>query len=507
MFKRILKALFALFFGQVLTRFGSFILVPLFTKYWSATIYGEWLTLSAAVAYIASLDFGVNQAAINRLTQTYAAGNLEEYKSIQHSALKFFLFLALVGFIIFSLLLGFIPINKLLGIASTPPSEASFTLLILSAYILTSLPARMIFSIYQTTGDLAKTQWIQNAQSILFLLFSVLILLQGYGMIYVAALQFLLQILAVIFVLIDAKLKYPALFPGFKFAENKMVKELFKPGLLFMLIIFANIIWYQGSVLLISSTFGGLLVATFSVSRTLSLLPRQIVSMFYAAVFPDIAILKGKKDYENLRLIHRLLIIISTGLAIVFFSLFWFSGSQIIKFWTLGEIEPDLGLLHALLILVLLQTPYLSSAAITLATNQHKVYTILFFLSQLVGFILSFSFINEFGIIILPISFVLSETLFCFYFVIKDTCVRIDENYSELFMSSIINTVIILSGSMLVVWLIFKFLNFSFIFNIILSLVLTFVLVSFYIWKIWLKKNDRQFLKEKIKFGLWQKTI
>ena len=133
-------------------------------------------------------------------------------KSIQHSALKFFLVIALIGFIVFAILLGFIPINNLLGIVSTPPSEASLTLLILSAYILLSLPARMVFSIYQTTGDLAKTQWIQNVQSIIFLLFAVLILLNGYGMLYVAAIQFLLQIAAVIYVLVDSKLKYPESF-------------------------------------------------------------------------------------------------------------------------------------------------------------------------------------------------------------------------------------------------------------------------------------------------------
>ena len=188
------------------------------------------------------------------------------------------------------------------------------------------------------------------------------------------------------------------------------------------------LLWYQGSVLLISSVYGGLLVATFSVTRTLSLLPRQIVSIFYAAVFPDIAILKGKEDYEKLRQIHRLLIIISTGFSVVFFSLFWFSGVEIITIWTLGSIKPDVNLLYALLILVLLQTPYLSSASITLATNQHKTFTILFFSSQFLGIILSIIGIKEYGVTAVPISFLIGEIIFCFYFVIKDTCKRINEN-------------------------------------------------------------------------------
>ena len=499
MFKRTLKALFALFFGQVLTRFGSFILVPLFVKYWTPTVYGEWLTLSATVAYIASLDFGVNQAAINKLTQTYATGNISEYKSIQNSALKFFMAVAVIGFIMIAAVLGFIPINNLLGITKTSPTEATYTLLILGAYILTSLPARMVFSIYQTTGNLAKTQWIQNVQSILSLVFTILILIYGYGMLYVAVMQFVMQITAIIYVLVDTKLKHSELYPGIKYADKNIMKDLFKPGLLFTLIIIANILWMQGSLILISTTLGGLMVATFSVTRTLSLLPRQIVSIFQSALFPDIAIVHSKKEYSKLRSIHRLLIILPSGLAIIFFSVFWFSGTDIISLWTLGEINTDTILLQLLLILVLLQTPYLSSATVTLATNQHKVFTILFFISQLTGLLLSIVFINIYGIIIIPISFIISEAVFCYYLVIKDTCQKIKEKPLHQIIDSTKNMVILTILSLSICWLIFISINISLIINIIAGIVVTTILVGSYIWIFWFTIEEKLFVKDKIR--------
>lgn len=499
MLKRILKALFALFFGQVLSRFGSFILVPLFTKYWSPTVYGEWLTLSATVGYIASLDFGVNQAAINKLTQSFAAGSLDEYRKIQHSSLKFYSLAALGGLFIILILLGFLPLNSLLGIVVTNSEETSLTLLFLSLYILTSLPAKIIFGIYQTTGNLSKTQWINNIQNTLFTVVVIFILIDGYGMLYVAVLQYVLQLLAIIYVLIDVKIKYADIFPGLGQSQKKIIKELFKPGLMFTLVLFANIIWMQGSVLLISTTLGGLMVAIFSVTRTLALLPRQIVSIFYAALFPEIAILKGTDQKDKLRIIHQLIIIIPTGLAIVFSSVFCFFGFDIINLWTIGSINPDPLLIQLLLLMILLQTPYLSSAAITLATNEHNTYAILFFLSQLLALVCSLLTINQFGILVIPISFIVSEAFFCYYFVIKDTSIRLSENYNRIFLVTYFNLLLLTSSGLLIAYLFHSFSSLGIVINLIFSFLVISAVVTFYIWKYWLSPGEINFIHQKIK--------
>jgi O-antigen/teichoic acid export membrane protein len=498
MLKRILKALFALFFGQILSRFGSFILVPLFTKYWTPTVYGEWITLSATVGYIASLDFGVNQAAINRLTQEYAVKNLEQYKQIQHSALKFYSLAALGGLVIILFLLGFLPLNSLLGIVVTEAAETSYTLLFLSLYILTSLPAKIIFGIYQTTGNLSKTQWINNIQNIFFTIVVVLILIYGQGMLYVAILQYLLQIIAIIYVLLDVKIKYPDIFPGIKLSQKKIIKELFKPGLLFTLVLLANIIWMQGSILIISATLGGLMVAIFSISRTLSLLPRQIVSTFYAAIFPDIAIMSAKNDFEFLRLTHRLLIIIPMTISSIFFSMFWFYGEEIISYWTLGEIKPDALLLQLLLLLVILQTPYLSSASIPLATNKHKNFTLLFFASQLIGFISSILLLNTFEIYAIPICFIFSEIIFCYYFIIKDTCNQIGVTPNKFFFGIMFNSILIILLNIVTQFIIFNFFNYTFVINIILSFFSSLIFSIGFTWLIWFNDSERNFINNKL---------
>ena len=62
-------------------------------------------------------------------------------------------------------------------------------------------------------------------------------------------------------------------------AKIEVVKGLLKPSLLFALLILANLVVFQGTVLLVSVAIGGAMVALFSISRTLSLLMRQIVDV------------------------------------------------------------------------------------------------------------------------------------------------------------------------------------------------------------------------------------
>src|ERR1051325_2162324 len=67
---------------QVVNSASQLILVPIFLIAWGNQTYGEWLTLSAAVAYLWMLDFGVQTYVVNRLKQCYLRGAVDEYKRI-----------------------------------------------------------------------------------------------------------------------------------------------------------------------------------------------------------------------------------------------------------------------------------------------------------------------------------------------------------------------------------------------------------------------------------------
>src|SRR6266404_3063450 len=97
MLKRVAHAFVAFFFGQGIGVVAFLLLVPLYLHVWSPVLYGEWLALYSVVAYLSSLDLGVQTYAVNRLTQAYARGDLQEYREVQHTAFAFYFCLALLG--------------------------------------------------------------------------------------------------------------------------------------------------------------------------------------------------------------------------------------------------------------------------------------------------------------------------------------------------------------------------------------------------------------------------
>src|SRR5580698_5643685 len=66
-------------------------LTPLFIREYGAAGFGEWLTLSAAVSYLGTLDFGIQTFVNQDLTVRYHRGDMEGFHIQQSTALRMLL--------------------------------------------------------------------------------------------------------------------------------------------------------------------------------------------------------------------------------------------------------------------------------------------------------------------------------------------------------------------------------------------------------------------------------
>jgi O-antigen/teichoic acid export membrane protein len=430
MLKRVAKALNATLFGHLIARAGSFVLVPLFLSRWSASLYGEYMALFASVSYLSGLDIGMQLAAVNRLTKAYAREDLDEYRLVQHSALAFYLCVATGTTLVAIFLSILLPIPRWIGVRLTRPSIATSVIVLLAIYVLWSLPGRLITSTYQTMGNLARSQWVNNAQQLLGVLMAGVILLMGGGMLSIAFSQVAVFCALLLLVLWDVHSHAPQLFPGIAGAKFSVLKELFRPSLLFALLVVANLVAYQGAVLLVSATLGGVAVAVFSVSRTLINVIREVLYSFGVALWPDLARFEAKGELEKLRGVHRLMIFGTCVVAIALGTCVWFEGALIITIWTRGHLVPDVTLLRLFVAFTVLQTPWVASSAVSTASNHHRIYAIAFFASTVIGLTLATLLIARFGMSAVPLGLTVGEALCCYHFVIRATCRLIHEPYA-----------------------------------------------------------------------------
>src|SRR5579864_6564245 len=119
MLKRALHAFVAFFFAQGIGIAGYLLLVPLYLHAWSASLYGEWLTLGSVVAYFSCLHLGVQTWAVNRLTQAYARGDMEEYRRVRDTAFGFYFCLALVGSVALAAFAWWAPVGSWFHLSAT----------------------------------------------------------------------------------------------------------------------------------------------------------------------------------------------------------------------------------------------------------------------------------------------------------------------------------------------------------------------------------------------------
>lgn len=430
MLRRVFAAANAIFFAHVIVRLGALLLVPLYLKYWSASLYGEYLALFAAVSYFASLDIGMQQAAINRLTQAHARGDVAEYRSVQHTALAFYLTLATVATCLVAGLAYLLPLSRWIGLAQTTPATARVVMVLLAAYFVWSMPMRLVGATYQTMGNLARSQWIANTQQVLAILLSAAVLLFGSGLLATAGAQLLTVVLVAGFVLLEIRCRFPEFFPGVTRARLPVLKELAHPSMLFALLLLGNLIAYQGSTLLISATMGSIAVVVLSISKAIIDVIRQALYSITLALCPEFARMEALGQFERLRRAHRLMVAATGTITLVLVADVWFEGPQIITLWTRGRVEPDAMLLRLFLILLALQTPWAASSTVATATNRHHVQAIGYFFAAIVGIALIAALIQYLGSWAVPVGLILGEALGCYHFVIKATCRMIGEPYA-----------------------------------------------------------------------------
>src|SRR5262245_54005084 len=125
-FQRVAKGTLANVLGQVLNIAGQLALVPILLRYWGNQTYGEWLALSAMVAYLSTLDLGMQTYVVNRLNQCYSLGQMDEYTRVLHSGLLVNLAIPLAGFCIALPLLFTAPLGRWLQLQDTPPATGAW---------------------------------------------------------------------------------------------------------------------------------------------------------------------------------------------------------------------------------------------------------------------------------------------------------------------------------------------------------------------------------------------
>jgi O-antigen/teichoic acid export membrane protein len=411
---------------------GNLLLVPLFLRAWSTSVYGEWLTLSSAVAYLSTLDFGVQTYAVNRLTQAYKANNLDDYRDIQHTAIRFYALIAFCGTAIAFGLACLLPFRTIFNIQNASVWETRAVITLLAAQVLTFLLANFISSAYQTMGDLALSEWIYQLQRAALLVALAVVLLFKPPMWAAAAVQLVPIGITITGVFLHLRRRFPQVRPGIKAKRHGLLRTMMGPSLLFGLIALAQLLTLQGSTLIIATAISSAAVALYVTSRTLANLARQFLGLLSSASWTEFTLLDSGGNRSGLKLAFHVLLAVGGSGCIAIAASLWFEGASVIATWTGGKLVADVTVLRLLLLQVVLGVPWIAASTVGVTTNQHRRLAISYIVSSTLGIGISFAGVHRFGLAAVPAGLIIGEAIASYHFVLRDACRVVDDDYVRL---------------------------------------------------------------------------
>ena len=302
--RRIVKSGGSLMSGQGVNVISQLLLPPIFLRHYGVATYGEWLTLTAAVGYLGTLNFGLQTFANNQVAICYNRGELEDANTLQATAMLVLLFIVL-GAALFTLLVFLLPINRWLGL-ETSRVVVCATLYLLGLQILLKMLFGFLVGTFLVVGTSYRGANWNNAASLATTLATAAMAFEHASFAWIAAQQTLMLVLFSGIVVIDLRRRAPQIFPKLRYARPDRIGEILRPSGYFGMIFSSNFLVYQVPVILMQRILGPSSVVTFSITRTIYSMSRQALASMTQALGQEITELYGKLAWTKLFRLYEL---------------------------------------------------------------------------------------------------------------------------------------------------------------------------------------------------------
>ncbi|MGA9671666.1 MAG: lipopolysaccharide biosynthesis protein [Terracidiphilus sp.] len=302
--KRVAKTLAASFSGQGLNVLAQLLLPPIFLRHYSVSGYGEWLTLSATVGYLGTLNFGLQTYANNQVAICYHRGDLDEARTIQATALV--LLLGVVGATaLITAVVFLVPINQWLGLKASH-MVVSTTIYLLGLQVLLKMIYGFLVGTFLVVGISYRGQHWNNAQMLVTTLATAAQATCNASFSWIAAQQLITTLTFSLIVLIDLRIKAAPVFPRLRHLDPKRFGAVLEPSGYFGMLFCANFLVYQLPVILMQRILGPTAVVVFSLTRTIYSMARQGLAILSQAIGPEINELYAQRNWSRLFRLYEL---------------------------------------------------------------------------------------------------------------------------------------------------------------------------------------------------------
>jgi O-antigen/teichoic acid export membrane protein len=370
------KALFKNFiasgWGKASAVIFRLVQVPLLLSFLGIEDYGRWLVLYTLPSWLSLANLGFGSVAANDISMAIGKGDLARARAIFSSTFRVVFYILCAGLVLLLPLILFFHWEKFLKVSPARHSEIIWVLVWFTFTTLLSFFGEIFQARFRAARKAHTYMLLYSFRPWIELIFMVVVLQFSTRMDYLAFSVFLSTF---IFILSVQWISYRAM-PELSYSrhdvDKTILKHLFRKGMAFQAFPLGNALIYQGTILVVQAVLGPVAVAIFGSVRTLVRSINQMLELINQVLWPELSILFGKGDLKKAARLHRMGVVLSIAIALVFVLLLGVFGEKIFSLWTNGSIY----LPGKLLLLFLLPIPFNSlwftSSVIHMASNKHE---------------------------------------------------------------------------------------------------------------------------------------
>jgi O-antigen/teichoic acid export membrane protein len=394
---RIIKVMAALMSSNVVNLITKLLLPPIFLFRYGTTLYGEWIALSGAVAYLSTLNFGIQTFVTQDLTVRYQRHELDSYHLRQSTSLR--VLLGILGTAAAVCLVVFVlPVQSWLRLTISQ-HDTSLTLYFLALQVLLGVIFSYFTGMYMVLSRAHTGVLWENGLRLTMIVVTSAGAWVRFSFPLLAGLQAAVYAVGILMVLIHIRYIAPQIFPQIGLFDRSAVRSILGPSSYFGLISMSTFLSFEVPVLILQREAGSFVVVAFTTMRTIFSMSRLILIGPTQALGPEITRLYGRQEWPELtaiynyseRLIFSLIPVVNLGILIV--------SPVLLTIW-----------LHKPQLFSVL--PYVISCAISMtlsakehkfqfqfSTNTHERLARLMFFSYIALVIIAFPMTHAFGML------------------------------------------------------------------------------------------------------------
>ncbi len=388
--KVLLKNGVASLLSQSMRVLDQLVLIPFFLTSWGAAYYGEWITLTIIPAVLSFSDFGFSSSAGNFFVLSYSAGNYDEAYAINKTGKRLLLNFMLIAmsFTIFIVLICYFMDVFKLSVINEKEAIIAITILIFARLL--RFNSHFYYSYFRASRRANRGINFATAHTLIRTILLIIILKLGYGIISIALVNLFT---IVIFNQIYKYCGYRLL--GFKSKPSSDInvdfkKQILKKGLSFLITPLWQVMYFQGTTLIVRACLGPESVAIFSTLRTLSRSVNQGLNLINQTYYPEVQLSVGKSDFSRVRELFSFTTAFSLVVAILGATFLYFFGLGIYRIWTNDILPVSNFLWNVLLIGVLFNSIWWNSEIIFNSYNNPRYFAFAGLFSAITSLLVSY---------------------------------------------------------------------------------------------------------------------